>query len=242
MPKLHQIVAIVSGKKTRASKLLTDSHQGWKPDLIKGMSRSYQPIDAEGDKIPDENQTIQVRVSEVINKVVADLKDAFDIVATQEKGNTIACADVVVDNVTVLSKVPVGTLLFLEKQLTDIETFVKNIPTLTPDKEWEWDANQNCFATKPVTQLRSIKVHQTHVKFPPTEHHPGQADILQVDKGVGYYTTRHYSSAIPASEQAKLLTRVVKLQDAVKMAREEANSIDVSNQSIGENVFKFIFG
>lgn len=40
----------------------------------------------------------------------------------------------------------------------------------------------------------------------------------------------------------ELLDRVVKLQHAVKFAREEANGIEVEDQKVGAAVFGYLFG
>jgi len=39
-----------------------------------------------------------------------------------------------------------------------------------------------------------------------------------------------------------LLARVEKLQEAVKFAREEANSIEVEDQKVGATFFDYLFG
>lgn len=240
--KLHQIIAVLTGKKTRAEKLLGDAHHGWKPDLIMGLSRTYEPLDAEGEKQPPENKRVQVRVSEVAKRIAGELAEYFDVQATQETGNTIAAADAVVDGKTLLKNIPVGALLFLEKRLTDLRTFVQQIPTLPTDKEWSFDEASNAYVT-PVTQnVRTSKVPTTHVKFQPTEHQPGQAEIIYIDKVIGYYSTRHFSGAILASTQAEMLDRVEKLLEAVKVARETANSVEVDTVKVGQPVMDFIFG
>lgn len=242
MARLNQIVAVVTGKKTRAAKLLTEAHHGWKPELITGLSRNYTPLDAEsGEKLPPENKRVQVRVGDVVNKVCADLTDFIDVVATQETGNTIAKADVVVDGQVILKGVSISVLLFLEKQLTDLQTFVTSLPTLPTDKEWTFSEDANCYVTPSVEQIRSAKVATNFVKFAPTEFQPGQAEIVYVDKAVGTWTTKHFSGAIPAKLQSALLSKVVKLQDAVKVAREEANSSEVAQVKMGKDLLSFIF-
>jgi len=56
----------------------------------------------------------------------------FDIVATQDWANCQAVADVVVDDQVILAQVPFTHLLFLEKQLLDIQTLVEKLPVLDP--------------------------------------------------------------------------------------------------------------
>jgi hypothetical protein len=61
----------------------------------------------------------------------------LDLAATQDFANTEAKASVVVDGQTILTDVPVPYLLFLEKQLQDVKTFVLSLPVLSIDKDWQ---------------------------------------------------------------------------------------------------------
>ena len=62
------------------------------------------------------------------------------------------------------------------------------------------------------------------------------------DLAVGTWTTTYMSSAIPATDQAEVLQRIVTLQDAVKSAREKANSIEVEQITIGRTILDHVFG
>lgn len=239
--KLHEVVAILSGKKTRATKLLTEAHHGWKQELINGISRSYEPLDAEGEKLPSESKRVQVRVGDVVKKTVEELVDYMDIVATQETGNTIAKADVVVEGKIVIKDAPVGLLLFLEKRLTDLHTFVSQFPTLPTDRDWKFSPEFNCNVTDPTQQHRTAKLPQNFVKFEPTQHQPGQSEIIYVDKVVGNWTIRYFSGAVTAKEQAEMLSRINKLQESVAKAREQANSTDVQTIKVGKSVCDYVF-
>src|SRR5262245_1517286 len=128
MPKLNQIIAVTAGKKAQAHKAITDAYQTLqKGALLEGISRTYKPKDDEGEQLPPEKKLVQLRVKEAIRGVTAALTDLFDVVATQVHANTQAKANVAVDGVVLLKGVPVTTLLFLEKQLTDLHTFVEKL-------------------------------------------------------------------------------------------------------------------
>jgi hypothetical protein len=241
--KLNQIIAVCAGKKSRAQKLLTSVHRSWDGGRLNGLSRTYQPLDEEqGERFPPEQRKLQTSVGVELKKFRKEVADFMDVVATQEEGNTGARADVVVDGQVVLPQLPVTVLLFLERQLVDLHTLVTKLPILATDKEWTWDPARNCYSTAPEKTIKTKKMPHTHVKFEPTEHHPGQAEILMIDELVGHWTTTHFSGAMPAEEQAKMLERVEKLQDAVKAARELANSAEVVDTKIGETVLSHIFG
>lgn len=240
--KLNQAIALVSGKKTKAHNILTKAHHGWK-DRITGLNRSYQPKDDDGDQFPPEQRQVQLRVRDAVGEIREVLSDFYNLVATQEYANTEARADVKVGDKVIVPKVPVSMLLFLEKQLVDLRTFFGNVPTLPADQNWKFDNNKNCYVTEPSVSVKTQKVPTTHVKFEPTEHQPGQAEILNVDKTIGHWTTIHMSGAMEAKERDDIIERIEELQDAVKMAREEANSMEVTQQKmIGRQVFDFVIG
>src|SRR5580704_12206016 len=114
MGKLNQVIAVVAGKKKNASDVLTSCyHRVQKAPLFDGISRTYQPKDEDGEKLPPESKSIQVKVGDLITEARTALTEMFDIVATQDYANCEARADVIVNGTTVLSKVPVTHLLFL---------------------------------------------------------------------------------------------------------------------------------
>lgn len=243
MPKLNQIIAVVNGAKTKAHKLLTTAHRGWHKDRITGISRTYQPLDDDGDMFPPEQKQVQLRVAAELDDVKRQMADFFNLVATQEYANTEASANITVDGKIIVPDVPVSMLLFLDKQLTDLHTFWSNLPTLPTDHVWRFDEGKNCHVTNAVQSVKTQKVPTKLVKFEPTEHQPGQADIINVDKTIGHWTTVHMSGAIPEKDRDDMIARIEKLQIAVKMAREEANNRDVDEKrKFGQMIFDYIGG
>lgn len=240
--KLNQVIAVVAGKKSRTQALLTEAHRGWNREAISGIAKRYTSKDEDGECLPSENKNIQVDVRKRIADVSAALTDFYDLVATQETSNIHAKADVLVEGSAIVKDAPVTVLLFLEKQLEDLRTFVANLPTLPPDREWKWDENRNCYVTAAVETVRTNKVPEVLVKYPATEQHPAQTEVYTKDVPVGSWSTVHLSSAIPAQRQEQMLARVVVLQDAVKLAREAANGIDAFPAKIGESVLNYVFG
>ncbi len=238
--KLHQTIALVAGKKARAQKLLTEAHHGWNTAAISGMTRTYAPKDEEGDKLPPESKLVHLRVTDRIAEVIAKLIEYYDIVVTQETGNTAAKGPLIIDGETVMM-LPVTAILFLERQLVDLHAFVKQLPTLPADREWHWDDNKNCYATAPVQTVKTNKVPDALVLYPATKEHPAQTQAFNRDVAVGEYTTVHLSSAVPEADKAAMLTRVEKLQDDAKVAREIANSDDAEEQTVGKVILDYVF-
>lgn len=242
MPKLNQIIAIAAGKKTQTDAGLTAIyHKLQKTALLTGIARSYRPKDEDGDRLPSENKQVQYRVSDALKEAEAVLSEMFDVIATQEYANCTAFANIVVDDVVILHDVPVTFLLFLEKQLLNVHNLVEKIPTLDPGEAWTRSETANAWATPAAETVRTKKVLKNHVRAEATDKHPAQVDTYGEDVLVGYWSTVNFSGAIPESTKAEMLERVRKLQEAVKMAREQANSIDVTKQSVAEPVFDYLF-
>lgn len=242
MPKLNQIIAIEKSIKSQTMRELTDAHQTLqKPALLTGIARTYRPLDDDGEQYPPESTRVQVKSDEVIAQTSDILAKLFDITATKDWANGEARADVVIDGETILDNVPVTYLLFLEKQLTDLHTFIKKLPVLDASEIWSFDESQDVWATEPIQTTKTKKIPRNHVKAVATTEHPAQVEVYYEDVIVGYWRTVKYSGAMPATRVSTLLNRVRDLQEAVKFAREEANSLDVDKQSVGEKVFEYLF-
>ena len=243
MARLNQIIAIEKGTKSQSLRELSDAHHTLqKQALLAGISRTYQPKDEEGEQYPPESTKVQVKAEEVISNTADILTKLFDVVATKDWANTDARADVVVGGQVLLEKVPVSYLLFLEKQLVDLRTFVRKLPVLDAAESWVFDASADCWATEPMQTSKTKKIPRNHVKAVATEHHPAQVEVYYEDVVVGYWRTVKFSGALPAQRINTLLKRIESLQEAVKFAREEANSIDVDDQKVGKKVFSYLFG
>lgn len=241
--KLNQIIAVEKGIKSQTSRVVTDSHHLLqKGSMSSGLSRTYQPRHDDGDCFPSETTKVQVKVKDEVDKVSKAWSELLDITMTKDTGNCQARADVVVDGQTILSEVPVTSLLFLEKQLTDLRTFVQKLPTLDPQDEWKLDIANSMYRTDPVRTFKTKKVIRNHVKAEATEKHPAQVETYSEDVVIGEWQTTKMSGALPASEIAEMLSRVEKLQRAVKFAREAANSTEVTHVKTGHKVYDFVFG
>lgn len=242
MAKLNQIIAVEKSVKSQSFQELTEAHQSLqKPALLAGISRSYRPKDEEGEQLPPESTRVQLKAQEVIRDTVTSLTRLFDVTATKDWANCLAKADVVVDGRALLRQVPATYLLFLEKQLVDLHTFVKKLPVLDAAEAWSYDASTDAYATEPTQTLRTKKMPRNHVKAEATEKHPAQVEVYYEDITVGYWRTVKFSGALPAQRVNELLARVEKLQEAVKFAREEANSIEVEDQKVGATFFDYLF-
>jgi hypothetical protein len=242
MTKLNQIVAIEKGVKTDVAKKVTRIyHEAQKVQLFGGIARTYRPKEDGGDTFPDESTLVQLRADALLVDMGKDLTALFDTVATKDFANTVAKADVVVDGEVILVQAPVTYLLFLEKHLAEtVRTVITKMPTLDPAVQWHWDSATGTWATDPVETHRSKKVPRVLVKAPATDKHPAQVDVGQEDIVDGYWSTTKFSGALPVDRVNLLLERVDTLIKAVKFAREEANSIPVTDITVGNKVFNYL--
>ena len=214
-----------------------------KPALFNGFAKAYQPKDAEGETLPPENQRVQFVATEVLRSVERGLGELFDITARKDWTNCVAKADVLVDGNVVLTGAPVSFLLFLEKQLTDIRTFVGNLPVLDPAESWSEDKNSGLYRTEPTSTHRTKKVQKPIVLYPATPEHPAQTQIITEDVIVGFWSQVKQSGAIPRPQKLIILDRVERLLKAVKEAREAANiQEEVKTPDIGAAIFGYLLG
>lgn len=245
--KLHQVIAIADGRKTRAASVITKFHHifGKEGDsaVFKGLSRTYKPFDADSnDKQPSETKLVQDAVVTAIRPVLEEQGSMLDVILSQDAGNAKAKADIKVDGKTVYADVPVTTLLFLEKRLLDVQTLITKLPILDPAESWKWDANRNCYATDVTKSLRTKKTPRAFEKAPATEKHPAQVELLHEDIPVGEWSSIKFSGALPANIKAELETNITKLLEAVKIARVEANGTDISfADGFGKTLLGYVF-
>jgi hypothetical protein len=240
--KLNQIVAVEKGVKTNAQRALTDAYHAIQVDgPMMGLARTYQPRTEEGEKLPDESTKVQYTVADKLDEVRSALVRLIDVTATKDYANADTTADVVVDGETLVTNAPVPFLLFLEKWLTDVRTFVSKLPVLDPAITWEPDEISNLWRSKSVVTTRTRKTPKAHVLYPATERHPAQVESFNVDEVIGDYTTTRFSGAITKGRRDELVARVDTLLRAVKFAREEANAAEVSDETVGKTVLDFLF-
>lgn len=247
-PRLCEIIAVVDGTKNRTKDKLTAAHHALqKPELFSGHQKTYRPkgddVTSElGEQLPPDTRNVTANAEDIIKKTAEALTELFNVELAREATNAHAVADVVVDGKVLLSSMPVTYLLFLDKQLTDIHTFVKKLPTLDASERWTFDPAQAMFATSPAETARTKKITEPLVLYPHTDKHPAQVKETTRDVVAGYWSTIKYSTALQQTRVADLVARVEKLQKAVKVAREQANSAEVVvKPAAGETVFGYLF-
>lgn len=242
MAKLSQVVAVEKGIKAAAQRTVTNAYHAVQSEApLNGLTRTYEPRDSDGDKLPSEETRVQFTVADKLNDVRKALVKLFDVTATKDYGNAQATADVKIDDSVFLENVPPTLLLFLEKYLTDTRTFLSKLPVLDPSVNWTDDEASGLYKSDPVVTTRTRKEPKAHVLYAATDKHAAQVESFTVDSIIGDYTAIRFSGAITKARRDQLVERADTLLQAVKYAREEANSTVVDDHKIGETVFDFLF-
>ncbi len=242
--KLNQIIAIEKGVKSRAyGELTTLNKTILHKDAFTGMNRVYQPLDAEDTEVlPSERKRVQVSASDILKQVEVALSDLFDLTAKKDWTNCVAKANVVVDGKELLTSAPVSHLLFLEKQLTDMRTFMGNMPILDDAENWTLDPSSGTYRSEEVRTHRTKKITKPIVLYPATEQHPAQTQMVQEDVISGHWAQTKFSGAMTKPDRDAIAVRVEKLLRGVKQAREAANmQEETATPAVGGKVFNYLF-
>lgn len=244
--KLNQLIPVVDGVKSRSKSEITNLHHICTSNagLFDGFTRTYKPLNDDAtaaDQLPDESKKVQQSVDAILKQYATALTNLSNTVCSQDATNQKASASITVDGVIIAENVPVTHLIFLEKQLKDTEVFISKLPELNPAEEWEYDSNSGCHRTKKKETFKTKKEYRNHVKAEATEKHPAQVEVYTQDVPIGIWTAIGFSGSIPFDEKKALLKKVYQLQDAIKAARESANSIQIENSNVGTKIVEFLF-
>jgi len=245
MTKLHQILALEKGLKTKREKVMTAAYQLFQKGAtgpFLGISRSYQPRDDDGEALPGEDNRVQTRVDEEIATVVEALTELIDLTVTKDAANCGATGTITVDGVDLAADVPVTTLLTLEKTLVDVRTLALEMPVLDPSFTWEYDDATDSYRSEIKQTTRTKKLRRSHVLYEATTEHPAQVEAYTEDVIVGDWDTIHFSGAVPASTRNAIVGRIEAVQKAVKVAREDANETEAPSVQIAERLLDYVFG
>lgn len=241
MPKLNQVLAIERNVKSRTTAELTEIYKvAQKPSLFDGMNRHYTPKDENQEQQPSERQLVQQRVDDLLRKLSSNNTEIYDVTFTKDAANQNARADLVIDGKVLAKDVPAVYLLYLEKQITDLGTVIEKIPVLDPAFRWFRDEALGLWQAEPVQTSRTKKVQKSLVLLAPTEKHPGQAQLVVEDEVVGQWAMTKQSGAMRQADKDAMLDRLRRLQKAIKFAREQANTVEAPERTIGGNIFDYL--
>lgn len=210
--------------------------------LFFGLTKTYQPAAEDGQQLPGDKQIIRAAVPAVLAVARDALRSLINFVATKDETNRYAVGTIRINDVALVGDVPVTTLLWLEKQLVELRGILATVPVLPAEESWTWDAANGYWSTEPQKSLRQVDVPDFRTVSAESQYHAAQ--VVQLKKNVveGTWTTVKHSLAIPAVDRQKLLDRVDTLILATKVAREEANAVEVRPQQLGAVIANYLVG
>jgi len=234
---LHQLIAVQRGVDEEVAKTLGSVRHllavEGDQDPKTGLSRTYQAREEGGEELPAQSRRVQITAAELTGRAVTALERLFNLKFTREEGNCNARANVVVDGVDVLTDVPVGYLMFLEAQVDQIVGMIDQIPTLNPADEWTDTApglRDGVWASAPRKTAVTKRMPQVQVMYDATKEHPAQVRPYETEVTVGWWTTVKYSGQMDPKVQQDMRARAIKVKDAVRKAREQANRLEVTDR------------
>jgi hypothetical protein len=247
--KLHEVLAVEGGLKKAADNVILEGINTFnkKQEHFFGHVKTYAP------KNEDDTTAIEageVERSEIVTTVDDKLRYVFehiishiDSMCAKDSTNQLATADIVINGVTIASKVPAVTLLSLETEIVGFRKLIEAAPSLPPGKTWELDPSlgNNIYKMKhPEVKIRTRKELRNHVKAEATDRFPAQVDTYTEDIGIGTYVTNRICGGITPAHKSVMLGRVDLLLAGVKKARQRANSTEVVKNDIGKQIADFI--
>jgi hypothetical protein len=242
--RISQLLVIVGGiqaeTKTRMDQLLAVVR---KEDNFTGQEKNYRQLSDDGKAALPANSSKKVRISagEVLNRAAVQLSRQFDTQLSVDAANQLAKGDIKIGKETLVTSVPVGHLLYLERELGIFATLVEALPVLDMAKEWnENNVLAGQHRTPAVEQNYNNKVLYNWHRGNGTPTIQEQVDVMTRDEPVGIVTTIDYSGAIEPARKAAILDRVARLRAEIKMAREEANAQAVQEREEGAALFSWL--
>ena len=237
-----QLLAVAGTTKADTDQKMAQlQHVAGQEKLFNGHDRTYEPANEGGQRFPAEPLKVRVTADEVLAMTADVMTRQLDLALTLDTANAAAKADVEVDGLT-LKDVPVSHLLYLARELTRVRDIVAALPVRDPGKDWDTEGMPEGQAkAKPVETFQREKVPGRFVLAEATQYHPAQVQRLDKDEVVGTWTTVPFSGAVDPKRKEELLRRVDALSEAVRMAREGANTAVAPERREGADIFGWLF-
>jgi hypothetical protein len=249
LSKLHELLAVEPDYRSQAESCRADLKNTFEKKVhhfTKKVVTFKSNQDGVEDKVEGQLQ-LQTTVSKELDWIGDKISKVLDAGHQIDVANTLAKADLILENGTVLLKdVPATSLLRMEHRVTELRELLHAIPTLDPAKGFEPDASEGdgIYRARDDSRNRTEKQFSFVVMVPPTDKHPAQVKELMTDKVVGAVTAQEWSSLITVAAKGDMLDRVEELLRSIKKARARANDmeLDVKQNKIGADLLKYIFG
>ncbi len=249
MPKLHELLAVEGPRKAQAAKVRTELAATFdgKPHHFTEKKVTYKPREEASDVVVEDQLDLQTTVPRELEWIAPFLITSLDASYQVAEANTVARADIVLDDGTVLAAgLPATSLLELEKRTAELREFVTKIKTLDPAKGFSPDPERGAgiFRARDERKTRTQKISRPMILHPGNDKIAAQVQLVTEDVPVGDKVTMEWSGLITTADKGKMLERVEDLARAVKSARSRANDTEVprNDRKIGAKIIGFVFG
>jgi hypothetical protein len=251
--QLSTVLGLIAGVKSQTHQAVTALHRtSMNEDRYDGFTRSYEPDAATDDsqqapeQLPSESKIVELKGEELLRDLAGAMTRILDLQLTMDVADTNAFGDIRVPDGqggerVLKPRVPVTTLMVMKKRLEDVRKFIRTLPTLDPSMQWDpSSADTEIWEAKPVQTIRKQKTRRWATVAPPTKEHKEQVTFWDDDVRAGVWTRIARSGRLSPERYGTLLQRVDQLIVAVDVAREEANRVPAPDQSLGNEVFRYI--
>jgi len=245
MAKLHELLAVEGDLEGLYRKILNETTTTFtkKQDHFLGFVRTLQLYDSNAPEIAPEYKELDTTVDSKLNYQESHIIRYFDVVLQKELTNGSARADIIIDGTTIAKDLPATFLLGLETKLKYVRSVYDSIPTLAPGVKWETDTNKgkDVFKTSnPEETFKTEKIIEPFILHKATIEHPAQVREISKTINTGKYERTIWSGMITPARKSVILGKIDKLLQAVKKARQRANTTKVINATVGSELFNYI--
>jgi hypothetical protein len=243
--QLHELLAVVADTQNAAQAITDETRNVFlkKPEHFKGQTRDIRFFDEarQGENVTEE-KTMVTTVDGKLTHFFAHVGRHFDVLLQVEEANQRAQADLDVDGLVLMEGVPATFLLGMEKRPKTLRDTLLAAPTLEPQIKWEPDAvaGADVWRSPVMVSMRQEKVFSHKILVAATDKHPAQIEKFSNDEAVARIETVHTSGMLTPAEKSGILNRVDKLIEAVKMARQRANTAPVKKLHLADAMFDYI--
>lgn len=246
--KLFEHLVVRDQLKGQAKKLVGDLMATFekKRHLFAEVRKTFTPTKEGATPIVEEQSDIQTTVRGELKWLAQHWAKAIDVARQVEEGNTLARADVVLDNGTVLlTGVPATALLELIQRADEIQALIASIPTLDPSKAFKEDPSRapGIYKAREVNKTRTQKVQKHIVVVPPTDHHPAQVAVTSEDVPIGTILEQEWSGMLTPADKSAMLARAEELRRSTRSALQRANAVELTVEpTVGKEILEFVLG
>lgn len=248
MAKLHEMLAVEGSLKSQADKTRGDLANTFekKRHLFTESIVTFRPLAEGAPPVTEAQSTLNTTVPQELRWISDIWSKAIDGAYSIAEANTVARADVILDDGKVLLQaMPATALMELLKRAAEIQELTQAIPTLDPAKDFRLDdaRPKGVYRARDDERVRTKKMQKALVLYEATKEHPAQVKEISVDEPIGVIQTQEWSGLITPAIKADMIDRAERLTRAVKSALSRANNVDVPKvPAVGTTMLSFVFG